>query len=210
MTTQTRRARPQWRVPAGLLALSAVPILAGAIRMGQLTGGARITEENARYFASPVPIMLHIVGVTGFCVLGAFQFVPRLRRRRWHRVAGRSVFLCGLIAALSGVWMALFYPLPPADHELVTAFRLVFGTLMAVALALAFTAIRRRDVSTHRAWMIRAYAIGIGAGTQAVVLGLWSAFAGTPDPVTRALLLGAGWVINLAVAEFMLIRKEIR
>lgn len=208
MTTQTRRARPQWRVPAALLTLTAVPVAAGAVRMGQLTAGARITEDNARYFASPVPIMLHIVGVTVFCVLGAFQFVPRLRRGGWHRMAGRVTLLCGLIAALSGLWMAVFYPLPAADHELVTAFRLVFGSLMAVALVLAFTAIRRRDVVTHRAWMVRAYAIGVGAGSQAVIMGFWVAFAGTPNPITRALLIAAGWVLNLAVAEHIIGRSR--
>jgi hypothetical protein len=195
-------------VPAALLTLTAVPVVAGAVRMGQLTTGARITEDNARYFASPVPIMLHIVGVTVFCVLGAFQFVPPRRGR--HRVAGRVVVLCGLVAAGSGVWMALFYPLPAADHELLTVFRLVFGSLMAGALVLAFTAIRRRDVVTHRAWLVRAYAIGVGAGTQAVVMAFWFAVAGVPDPITRALLLGAGWVLNLVVAEHIVRRKGSR
>lgn len=208
MTTRTRRAGPRWRVPAALLALSFVPVLAGAFRLTQLVGGARTTEENARYFASPAPIVAHIVGVTVFCVLGAFQFVPR--RRSWHRVSGRLVLPCGLVGALSGLWMTLSYPPLPGDGTLLVAFRLVFGSLMAVALVLAFAAIRRRDVAAHRAWMTRAYAIGLGAGTQAVVTGLWVAFAGAAVGTTRALLLGAGWVLNLVVAETIVARKEIR
>lgn len=208
MTTEVR-ARPRWRVPAALIVLSAVPVLAGAVRVVQLAAGARITAENARFFASPVPVVLHIVGASVFCVLGAFQFVPSLRRRRWHRMAGRVIVPCGLIAALAGLWMTLFYPRPPGDGDLLAAFRLVFGSLMAVALVLGLLAIRRRDVRTHRAWVTRAYAIGVGAGTQAVVTAIWAVFAGNPGGVTRTLLLGAGWVINLVVAE-RIIRRRTR
>jgi hypothetical protein len=196
-------------VPAALIVLSAVPVLAGAVRVVQLAAGARITAENARFFASPVPVVLHIVGASVFCVLGAFQFVPSLRRHGWHRMAGRLIVPCGLVAALAGLWMTLFYPRPPGDGDLLAAFRLVFGSLMAVALVLGLMAIRRRDVLTHRAWVTRAYAIGVGAGTQAVVTAVWAVFAGNPAGVTRTLLLGAGWVINLVVAE-RIIRRRTR
>ena len=43
---------------------------------------------------------------------------------------------------------------------------------MAAAIVLGFTAIRRRDIAAHRAWMIRAYALGLGAGTQAFTEGI--------------------------------------
>lgn len=207
MTTRTR-ARPQWRVPAALITLSAVPVVAGAFRVTQLAGGARVTEDNARFFAAPVPVLLHIVGATVYCVLGAFQFVPSLRRRDWHRRAGRVLVLCGLIAALSGLWMTLSYPRPPGDGDLLALFRIVFGSFMAVAIVLGVMAVRRRDVRTHRGWMIRAYAIGLGAGTQAVVLGFWTGFAGTPGETTRALLIGAGWAINLSMAEVLIRRSR--
>ena len=41
---------------------------------------------------------------------------------------------------------------------------------MAIAIVVAFLAIRRGDVRTHSAWMTRAYAIGLGAGTQVLHL----------------------------------------
>ena len=196
-------------MPAGLIALSAVPVLAGALRIRELAGGTEVTERNARFFASPVPVVLHIVGATVFCMLGAFQFVPSLRRHSWHRVAGRIVLPCGVVAALSGLWMTVFYPSPPGDGDLLFVFRLVFGSAMAVSLVLAFEAIRRRDVRAHRAWVTRGYAIGVGAGSQAVVTLLWTIPAGQPNEVTRALLLAAGWVINLAVAERINRRRGI-
>jgi len=199
-------------VPTALVLLSVVPILGGAIRVAELSSGAEITPANARFFAMPVPVLLHIFGASVYCVVGAFQFHAGLRRRHpaWHRRAGRVLVLCGLTAALSGVWMAAFYPLPAADMPLVTVFRLVFGSTMAVSIAVAFAAIRRGDVTRHRAWMTRGYAIAQGAGTQAVVLLSWAGIAGTPTPFERALLLGASWVINLVIAELILRRPAAR
>jgi hypothetical protein len=204
----TTRTRSRWRVPTALVLLSFVPALAGTVRVAQLTGGGQVTSDNARFFAAPVPTVAHIVGATVFCVLGAFQFVPTSRRRAWHRVAGRVVVPCGLAAALSGLWMAVFLAPPVDDGGLLIGFRLVFGTGMAVALVLAFVAVRRRDFRAHRAWMTRAYAIGIGAGSQAVIGAVWIAAVGTPGEMTWTLLLGAGWVVNLVVAEIIIRRKE--
>jgi hypothetical protein len=62
--------------------------------------------------------------------------------------------------------MAHFYPWPPGDGETVYAFRLVFGSAMAISIALGLKAIRRRDYASHGAWMMRGYAIGLGAGTR--------------------------------------------
>ena len=70
---------------------------------------------------------------------------------------------------------------------------------------LGFSAIRRGDVTTHRAWMTRAYAIALAAGTQVVTLAVGSAVFGTSVLVTD-LALGAGWVVNLAVAELVIRR----
>jgi uncharacterized membrane protein len=203
------KKRPEWLVPAGLLLLSAVPVAAGSARVAELAGGARVTADNARFFAMPLPVVLHIFGASIFCVLGAFQFVPSLRRRRprWHRVAGRLLVPCGLVAALSGLWMTLFSDLPPGDGDLLTVFRLFFGTAMAVSIVLATLAIRRRDVRRHRVWMTRGYAIGLGAGTQVLTHVPWVLLVGVPGEFTRAMLMGAGWVINLVVAEWALRRR---
>jgi hypothetical protein len=141
-------------------------------------------------------------------MLGAFQFAPRFRRRRprWHRIAGRLLVPCGLIAAITGLWMTLFYPRTAWDGDLLTGFRLVFGTAMLSSLLLGLAAILRRDIARHRAWMIRGYAIGMGAGTQAVTQLPLLLIAGAPSEIPRALLMGAGWLINVVVAEWI-IRK---
>jgi uncharacterized membrane protein len=198
-----------WLVPAALIILSFVPIAAGAVRLTQLAGGAAITPANARFFASPLPVVLHIISVTLFAILGAFQFVPSLRRRRngWHRIAGRVVLPSGLIAALSGLWMAQFYPWPAGDGVILYGLRLLFGSAMLIALLLGGTAIWRRDFAQHGNWMLRGYAIGMGAGTQVFTSLPWALLIGEPGELPRALLMGAGWVINLVAVEWIIRRR---
>jgi hypothetical protein len=200
----------KWLV-AALLLLSAIPLASGAFRLTQLAGGAEITPANARFFASPLPVVLHIVSASVYALLGAFQFANGFRRRwpGWHRWAGRLVLLCGLLVGLSGLWMTLFYPWPAGDGALLYLFRLLFGSAMVVSIVLGFTTIRHGDVRRHRAWMARGYALGLGAGTQALTLAAGALIAGPPTELSRALLMGAAWVINLAIAEWA-IRKRLR
>lgn len=205
-TAPVRRSRPRWPVPTGLILLSLIPVIFGALRLTELTSGAEVTPQNARFFASPVPVVTHIVSVTVYSLLGAFQFVPSLRGRRgWHRIAGRILIPAGLLAALSGLWMSAFYPLP--DGYTDVPLRLFFGTAMLVSLVLGLAAVRQRDFVRHSAWMTRAYAIAVGAGTQALVGIPWLLLIGPTDVPTRAVLLGAGWVINVAVAEYVIRRR---
>jgi uncharacterized membrane protein len=204
---RARRTRPEWLAPAGLIALSLVPMAAGASRLTELASGAAVTPENARFFDSPVPVVVHVVSSVVFLVLGALQFAPSLRRRRWHRRAGRILAPAGVLSALSGMWMAVAYDLPEPSGAAVLIMRLGFGTAMAAGIVLAFAAIRRGDVRTHSAWMTRAYAIGLGAGTQVFTFLPWTLVFGWPGEAMHAVLMGAGWVINLAVAEAVIRRR---
>lgn len=197
----------EWRLPAALILLGLIPIIAGAARLTELGTGPEVTPANARFVADPLPVVLHIVGAVVYTILGAFQFVPSLRRRRWHRRAGRVLVPCGLAVALSGVWMAFAYDLPAHDNDVLAGMRLVFGSAMAASILLGLAAALRRDFTHHRAWMVRGYAIGLGAGTQAFTHAPYLLTTGEqPDGNVRALLVLAGWLINLAVAEWYLCR----
>jgi uncharacterized membrane protein len=202
-----------WLIPASLIALSMVPAIAGTVRLAQLAGGAEITPENARFFAAPLPVLLHIPAAIVYSILGAFQFSPGVRRRNrgWHRAAGRILIPCGLLVALTGLWMAHFYPWPQGDGQLVYLERLVFGSAMVLSIVLAVGAIRRRQFASHGEWMIRAYAIGLGAGTQVLTHLPWFLLVGgKPGELPRAVMMGAGWVINVAVAEWIIRKRQAR
>ena len=205
-----RREGSSWRVPTALIALSVIPVIAGSLRLVEIAGGPAVLPTNPRINASPAPVVVHIISVTIFAILGAFQFSARLRRRRpnWHRRSGRLLVVTGLVVAGSGLWMTLFYDNAPGGY-LLWAVRLLVGSAMAASILLAFTAIRRRDIPTHRAWMIRAYALATGAGTQAIIGGFSESAFGTGD-LSKALWMTVGWLINLAVAEWIIRRPARR
>jgi hypothetical protein len=80
---------------------------------------------------------------------------------------------------------------------------------MAACLVLGVAAVRRGDIASHRAWMVRGYAIGLAAGTQVFTEGIGGALFGT-GVGAGDLAKGAGWAINLAVAEWALRRPARR
>jgi uncharacterized membrane protein len=208
-STDRRNRSRSWPVPAALMALSVIPLTAGALRLLQLAGGPALMPADHRFTGFPVPLVAHIVGAALFALVGAFQFVPRLRRRSWHRRTGRVLVIAGLVVVTSALWLTLFYQAQPGTGDLLYAVRLVVGTAMGVCLVLGFTAIRRRDISAHRAWMIRSYALGLGAGTQVFAEGFGGALFGT-GVLEGDLAKAAGWLINLAVAEWVIRRPAVR
>lgn len=205
------RSRSTGWVPYALVAVVVVPAIAGSLRLVELAGGPHVLTANPRLNASPVPVVAHITCAISYAVLGAFQFSAGFRRRRpgWHRVAGRVLVPLGMAVALSALWMTQFYPRQPGTGELSYLFRLAFGSGMAASIVLGFAAIRRGHVSRHRAWMTRAYALALGAGTQVFTLGIGPALFGT-STLTKDLSLGTAWVINLAVAEYVIRRRPGR
>ena len=87
-----RKARSAKWLVAALLLLSTFPLVAGAFRLSQLAGGAAITPANARFFASPLPVV-HIVSASVYAILG------RSSLRTASGTAGRAG-----TAGLGGSW----------------------------------------------------------------------------------------------------------
>lgn len=193
-------------VPAALIILSLIPVIAGSLRVLEIAGGPHLLPTNPRIDAVPAPVVVHVIAASVYAILGAFQFSARLRRRRphWHRRSGRLLVGAGMLVALSGLWMTLFYAGAPGG-DLLWAARLLAGTAMAVWIVLGVTAIRRRDLTAHRAWMIRAYALAVAAGTQAFTQGVGEALFGTSE-LSTALSVSSGWVVNAAAAECVIRR----
>jgi uncharacterized membrane protein len=194
-----------------LVALSTVPLIAGTLRLIQLAGGPAVIPADHRFADFPLPLVVHIVGSATYALVGILQFVPRFRSRHmtWHRRAGRVLALSGLAVAGSALWMTLFYEAQPGTGDVLFVLRLIVGSAMAGSLVLGLTAIRRRDIAAHRAWMIRAYTLGLGAGTQVFTEGFGGAVLGTGE-LTGDLAKGAGWLINLGVAEWVIRRPSTR
>jgi uncharacterized membrane protein YozB (DUF420 family) len=208
---------PSWRLPTSLLLLSLVPVAAGAVRLVGLAGmaglsnggGSGVAPENARFVAMPVPLVLHIVSATLFCLLGAFQFDAAFRRRSpgLHRVAGRVAAPCGILAALTGLWMTAAYAIPAElQGPLLYGVRMLVGVSMALAITVSVRAVVLRRIAQHRAWMVRAYALGQGAGTQVLIMLPVSLVAGAPTFLFRDVLMASAWGLNLLFAEWIIRR----
>ncbi|MBA2955664.1 DUF2306 domain-containing protein [Nocardioides sp. MAH-18] len=202
------RSRASWPVPLALLALSFIPLTAGTLRLVQLAGGPAVIPADDRFTGFPVALVVHIVGAAVFALAGILQFVPRFRRQHqtWHRRAGRVLAVAGLVVAGSAVWLTVAYSPKPGTGDVLYTFRLVFASAMVGAIVVGVRAARTHQIPAHRAWMIRAYAIGLAAGTQVVTEPLGAGLLGTGD-VRDDLAKGAGWVINLAVAEWAIRRR---
>ena len=202
---------PNALVPIGLVGWSSLPLLFGLFRLIELSGGPAILPPDARFSAVPLPVIVHVLASAAFCGLGAVQFAPALRRRpaQWHRRAGWLAGAAGLVAALSGVWMTLFYPSEGQANRLLILSRLGFGTAMTLTLSLGIVRAAQRELRRHRAWMIRAYALGGSAGTQTFLVIGWLLAFDEPNPGTTTLLMTAGWVGNLVVAEWLVHRRHL-
>lgn len=206
--TPSPAPRSTWPVPLLLLALAVVPLVAGGVRMAGVLA-ATPAGDNARFLAAPAPILVHFLAAALYAVVGAFQFSAGVRRRwpRWHRLAGRVAAGAGVVVGLTGTWMVATYQVPPAHQgPLLAAARWVVGPATAGMTVLGVLAIRRRDVARHQAWMIRAFALAQGAGTQVLFLGVPAVFLGELQGFPRDLLMTSSWAFNAAFAEWLIRR----
>lgn len=219
MITPRRKAptihmtKAEWVVFGAVFVCSFIPVFGGLIRVLELAGGPQIAPANPRALRAPSPIILHILSSFLFCILGAVQFLPSIRRQRpaAHRVIGRVIAAAGCMSALTGLWMTHFYVFPEALQGVALYWvRVVLGTVMIGLIIWAVIAIRSRNVFQHSASMLRAYAIGQGASTQAILGIAWIIAVGSEamGPLRDGLMISA-WVVNLLVAEIF-IRVKLR
>lgn len=157
-------------------------------------------------------LYVHIAGGATALVLGALQFWRGLRARapRVHRWIGR-VYLVGVaVGSLGGLVIA-----PTSSAGFVGFFG--FSTLAVLWLVTgwrAYRAIRRGDVPTHRAWMIRNYALTYSAVTLRIWLPLMVfgplLFGQTPDFANAyAAVPFIAWLPNLVFAEWLIRRRGL-
>lgn len=183
---------------------SFIPVLTAAILVFQIPTG-RYPEESARLAIAPIAWFAHALAGAAFGISGPVQFVRALRHRfgRLHRVCGRVFVLSGVVLGFSG--LSLLAQLTSERTPIADIARGIFGLALLIALAVATTAILQRNVQRHRAWMIRAYAIGMGFGTVSLVFFPIYLVTGTPPTGLAADMLFVGlWMLTIAFAEVLL------
>lgn len=200
----------EWTILIFIVVYSFIPAFGGVIRILDLAGGPSLMPENPRALADPLPIISHITGSFVFCVAGVIQFLPSIRRHlpSTHRKMGRILVIAGCISAASGLWMTWFYPFPNAlQGSLLFSVRTVLGFLMIGLIGWAVVAINARNFYIHGASMLRAYAIGQGASTQALLgIGWILIFGAEPVGFPRDVFMVLCWLLNMSAAEFIIHR----
>lgn len=178
-----------------------IPVMTASVGVVQISLGA-LPEDSLRLAAVPVTYFLHSLSGVLFGALGPLQFVRALRPRfgSLHRLAGRVFVLAGLALALSGLGFLL--QVESITTGLLDAARGAFGLALIAALALGVTAARANDMHRHRAWMIRAYAIGLGTGPVALVMFPIYLITGEPPRGLASEIVVVGtWLIVIALGE---------
>lgn len=184
------------------------------IRLAELGLGAdfEFLPANPRAQSAPIPIYFHLVSSILFCILGAFQFLSSIRENypKWHRCAGRLIVIAGVVSALSGLWMTHYYAFPESlQGDLLYVVRIVVSFSMTMFILFGLFSVLNRKFAQHQAWMIRAYALGQGAGMQALIAIPWLITVGEPSGFTRDILMTTAWVINIAASEWIITRRKI-
>jgi uncharacterized membrane protein len=198
-TSRTRRAGWVAMVLLGLfITVYALPYLSG-------NPDTFFEQQRLTYMAHLTPLMLHVVGAVVALSLGPWQFVRRLRSRwpRVHRVVGRVYVVAVLATGVGGLLLA---PTTYTGRLAGLAFALLaVGTLGSTAMA--FVAIRRRQIARHRVWMTRSYAFIFTGVSFRLGLILLPALGLSFDSA-YAVSAWIAWPINLAVAEVLLRRRR--
>jgi uncharacterized membrane protein len=149
---------------------------------------------------------LHIVPGLVMVALMPMQASRRLRQR-WpaiHRWSGRLFVLVGLLVCASALIMNVRFPAVGGPLKRAVIYAMCAALLATMALGIC--AIRRRDVSGHRKWMVRAMGVALSSGSAGVFVvpfylmgemtdlvvgvGRWLGFLGTAATVEWWLRLG--------------------
>ena len=95
---------------------------------------------------------------------------------------------------------------PPVGGALKYWANVGFGVLMVAALVISVRAILRGNVARHRAWMIRGYAVGVGAATQRLLMLPMFLILGDMSELLIGVMVWFGWGLNVVVAALSLRR----
>jgi len=190
-----------WLAWGGMALISTIIAL---VSLRYLAGKGPVPEVTAfnRYFNPWIKV--HVAGAASALLLGAAQFVPAIRAR-WpvsHRIGGRLYVLGCLIGGVS----ALILAAGTSAGAIAGAGFGALGGAWLTATGVAVYNILKGNVTAHRRWMIRSFALTLAAVTLRVYLPLSSLLALDFLVAYRA-VSWLCWVPNILLAEWFLGRR---
>lgn len=192
-----------------LAIFSFIPVLTAVIDVVQFPASS-YPKDAAHLAVAPVSWFLHALTGVAFGIAGPMNFFLALRRRfgRLHRVTGRVFAVSGLFLGLTA--FSLLLSVEPQRTPVVDITRAVFGLALILAIGKAIVAIRRRDIQSHRAWVIRAFAFGMGLGTVALMFfPIYLVTGAPPKGLASDILFAVSWSLNVSIAELIIRRTAL-
>ena len=200
-----RSERPSW-LWWGLL-LSCLGVAGyGVVGYALNEPGSTVHPEMSAVFERyPAAILAHVFGSMVALLIGPFQFLRSMQRRRLglHKKLGWAYLILGVgVGGLAGLFLA--------QHAFGGQLsKLGFGSLAIGWLgtaAMGLRAIKSKDLQAHRRWMVRNFALTFAAVTLRIQLG--SCFgAGLEFESFYPWLAWTSWVPNALLAEVWLRRS---
>jgi uncharacterized membrane protein len=181
--------------------LIVVLLIFAGIRAFDMFGN--VLEHDAfeiRYLDHPIIASIHMVTGLLFVVLAPFQFSKKFRNHnlKRHRLMGRVLMASALIAGAYGIISGIQLPVYGGLASATSIW--FFGSIFLFSVMRAWWCARNKKIAQHREWMIRALSIGLGVGTQRLVLVILQINGyGMSEGFGPALWLGLG--LNLVVGE---------
>lgn len=139
-------------------------------------------------------------------LVGWSQFSEKIRRKKLnlHRLLGKIYVISVLLSAITGLYVA-FYANGGIVSQLGFSF-LAIGWFYTTINA--YTTIKKKNVKSHRKWMIRSYAFTLAAVTLRLWLPTLPMILSIPFEEAYIIISWLCWVPNIIIAEIY-IRKAI-
>lgn len=192
-------------VSKGLWGLAAFLSVAVALVSYRYVTFAGLLAENVMGNLMARPwIAVHAGGASTALLVGAFQFLPQVRRRRaLHRWLGRA-YVAGCIAG--GIAALILAPTTTAGPVASVGFALL-GVIWLYVIIQAWRLARVRRFDEHRRWMIRSFALTFSAVTLRLYLPI-GPMLGMDFMDSYVLVSWLSWGPNLLAAELYLRRNR--
>lgn len=159
------------------------------------------------FAAYPFLTFLHIIPGVLFLVLTPFQFSKKLRGRniQIHRVMGWIVASCAFIIGITALVMSFNMAI---GGVIETAATVTFALYFLFALFKAVYHIKQKQVSIHREWMIRMFAIGLAIATVRPIVGLFFGFSNLGPHQFFGYAFWIGFTLHAVIAEIYIRRYQ--
>jgi uncharacterized membrane protein len=163
---------------------------------------AGFTAEEPHFWRERGWVLLHITSGMTALLIGPWQFSRRIRQRYLllHRISGRIYLIAIVLGALAAFRLAAATPFGRA-----WSFGLaMLATAWLTTSAMAYYAVRMRQIQIHREWMVRSYVVTFAFVTFRAFNDFRPMSTWLPDADRANVIIWACWALPLLFTEVVL------